>query len=160
MFGGPRFAPGYGGAVQGSGCFATLSTTARAARFVFTVGHDRDDRRRRAFAMAKCNVAPELPTLLYRTVPAGATARIEWLGKSNLTPEQILELPNDRPRDQAREFLEEALAQGPVAAAEVIERAEAEGISERTLRRAKEQTQVKSRRNGPEWEWQLGTDHS
>jgi hypothetical protein len=130
-----------------------------AARFVFTVGHDPDDRRRRAFAMTKCNVAPELPTLLYRTVPAGATARIEWLGKSNPTPEQILELPNDRPRDQAREFLEEALAQGPVAAAEVIERAEAEGISEKTLKRAKGNLGVQSQRSGASWEWSLNPLH-
>ena len=105
--------------------------------------------------MTKCNVAPELPTLLYRTVPAGATARIEWLGKSNPTPEQILELPNDRPRDQAREFLEEALAQGPVAAAEVIERAEAEGISTMTLNRVKRQLAVESARIPRGWQWSL-----
>ncbi|MCX6361706.1 MAG: hypothetical protein NT029_18020 [Armatimonadetes bacterium] len=52
------------------------------------------------------------------------------------------------------------MAEGPpVAAAEVIERAEAEGISERTLNRAKGSHGVQSQRSGPLWEWSLNALH-
>ncbi len=126
-----------------------------AARFVFTVGQDPEDRSRRAFAMTKCNVAPELPTLIYRPVAAGSTARIEWLGKSGLTADQILEIPHDRPKDQAREFLEQALSEGPVAAAEVMELAEKEGISRATIKRVKQQMAVQSAKVADGWQWSI-----
>ena len=136
---------------RGSGSIAFTG----AARFVFTVGQHPDDPSLRAFAMTKCNVAPQLPTLLYRTVSVGGTARIEWLGPSDLSADQILSPCRDRARDVAKEFLTSVLADGPVAANAVLQRAQEEGISTPTLYRAKQRLNAKSMRTGSVTEWAL-----
>jgi putative DNA primase/helicase len=62
-------------------------------------------------------------------------------------------------RDAAKKFLYDMLADGPILKSEIDEAAEANGISERTLRRAKDDLKVfakkdKSKKDGP-WTWQL-----
>jgi putative DNA primase/helicase len=60
-------------------------------------------------------------------------------------------------RSEAKEFLESMLANGPVDADEIEEAAEANGISERTLRRAKKELRIIVKKKGISggWEWQL-----
>ena len=64
---------------------------------------------------------------------------------------------------EAREFLQEALREGPVLQQEVIADAKANGISQRTLRRAKDDLKVQSYKartvNGG-WMWELPKMHT
>ena len=62
-------------------------------------------------------------------------------------------------RDEAKKFLKEILAKGPVLQIEILEAAEAEGVSVRTLHRAKKELDVKavkdrSKADG-KWTWEL-----
>jgi hypothetical protein len=59
---------------------------------------------------------------------------------------------------EAREFLQETLREGPVLQQQVIADAKANGISQRTLRRAKEDLKVesyKARTANAGWMWEL-----
>ncbi len=126
-----------------------------AARFVFTVGVDPDDKSRRAFAMTKCNAAAEVRTLLYKVLPSNGSARIEWLGECDLTADQILSTAKEAPSDTAQDFLRALLADGPVTAKRVEEQAKQAGIASATLNRAKKGLGVQSFRTGTVWEWAL-----
>jgi len=57
---------------------------------------------------------------------------------------------------EAREFLHERLKAGPVRADELVEEAKQEGIAEKTLRRAKKELGVRSRKEHEGgWFWEL-----
>jgi len=58
---------------------------------------------------------------------------------------------------EAKDFLSSALAQGARPAKDVEAEARQEGISERTLKRAKKELRVQSRKCGMTgaWEWSL-----
>jgi hypothetical protein len=60
-------------------------------------------------------------------------------------------------RDDAKEFLLDILAKGAVSSNEIIEAAEANGISARTLFRAKKELEIKPKKDGVGggWTWQL-----
>jgi putative DNA primase/helicase len=60
-------------------------------------------------------------------------------------------------RDDAKTFLEDFLEGGPMLQTEVMEAAKASMISDKTLRRAKGDLGVKSRKNHPDgkWRWEL-----
>jgi hypothetical protein len=62
-------------------------------------------------------------------------------------------------RDEAKVFLKDFLASGPKLSVEIEEAAEADGISRRTLFRAKRELTVTARKNGENggWTWQLPT---
>ena len=57
--------------------------------------------------------------------------------------------------EEAAEFLKEELAEGPVPSKELFKKAEAEGISETTLKRAKSLLGVKSKKLREGWVWIL-----
>ena len=61
--------------------------------------------------------------------------------------------------EDATEFLKEELASGQALSREVQDRAKAEGISEKTLRRAKKKLGVDAYKDGyqGEWVWILGS---
>ena len=64
---------------------------------------------------------------------------------------------NKTAKREAREFLLERLETGPVNSADIIEEAKQEGIAVKTLRRAKKELGVKSRRQGGTngtWFWE------
>jgi putative DNA primase/helicase len=59
-------------------------------------------------------------------------------------------------RDDAKNFLLEILASGPVPKNEIVEAADANGISERTLFRAKAELKIEARKDGRGgWLWRL-----
>jgi putative DNA primase/helicase len=60
-------------------------------------------------------------------------------------------------RDEAKKFLADTLANGPVLKAEIEDAADANGISERTLFRAKGDLGVMAKKDGPNgtWTWRL-----
>ena len=150
-----------------------------AARSVLLMARDPDDSdgekgRRRVLAHAKCNVGPEMQSLVYEIepilVPASdedpevETARIVQIGQSDHDAEQLLAGRGD-PEErsalgEAVTFLEEELGDR-VMDAKVIKRAARDvGISEPTLKRAKERAGVVSERVGGvgdagRWTWRL-----
>ncbi len=126
-----------------------------AARFVLTVGTDPEDRTRRALANTKNNLEELAPTLLYRIKSFGGVARVAWEGTCDLTADQVLQAPRERPRDAAQDFLREQLEDGPKGQKELLRLAEAAGLTERTLDRAKRALDVESVRTGTVWEWRL-----
>ena len=62
------------------------------------------------------------------------------------------------PRDEAKRFLEQALADGPRPASELIEEADARGLSRRTVQRAFHDLAGHTRKHGLRagWWWSLG----
>jgi hypothetical protein len=60
-------------------------------------------------------------------------------------------------RDEAKKFLADMLAAGPALKAEIEEAAEANGIAERTLRRAKSDLKVTAKKDGEggKWRWHM-----
>jgi putative DNA primase/helicase len=62
-------------------------------------------------------------------------------------------------RREAKEFLLQRLEAGPVKADDVIDEAKQEGIAERTLKRAKKELGIKSRKTPARfdgaWTWEL-----
>jgi hypothetical protein len=129
---------------------------AAVCRSVWQFAPDPSDAGRLVMAQVKNNLGPPQPSLAYAlpTDPA-APLTVNWLGTTPLTARQLLAGPSRdtvaMPRDRACAFLEELLADGPRTSREVWEAARAEGLSERTLCRAKKEVPVRSvrlRRDG------------
>ncbi len=141
-----------------------------AARAAYLVAADPQDKARRLFLALKNNLAPDPLGLAFRvevvTISAGTgaleTSRIVWESESvTITADDLMQSVDVHQElsalDEAVGWLEATLADGPVAAAEIFDRAKAEGISERTLRRAKKTLGVKTAKEGMEdgWSWFL-----
>jgi hypothetical protein len=58
-------------------------------------------------------------------------------------------------RDEAKKFIVDYLAAGPVSSTDVEEAAKANGISRRTLFRAKADLGVAAKKSGDGWTWQI-----
>ena len=138
-----------------------------AARMAFVVGKDPQDENRRVLASTKNNLAMPPQSLMFGLEEAeSGSVRVNWLGSSEVSAKDLLAAPQDNEHADARteavEFLNEILADGPVAASQVKEEADDAGISERTLARAKKVAGVISYREGEsgvrgkgQWLWKL-----
>jgi hypothetical protein len=64
-------------------------------------------------------------------------------------------------RDGAKKFLEDLLAMGPMPKTEIDDAAEGNGISSRTLERAKQELGIIAKKDGPKgtWTWRLPPKH-
>jgi hypothetical protein len=129
-----------------------------APRAAFAVIEDPEDASRILFLHAKNNLAAPPQGLAYRLeqtiISDGIVAsRIHWESKPvTITANQALAAASAgtdfSARDEAKEFLEGALANGPLAAKEVQSMAREHGISPKTLRTAREVMKVKISRDG------------
>jgi hypothetical protein len=115
-----------------------------AARVGFLVAADPQDGDLRVFACLKNNIAKSPPSLAFRLVEsANGAVRVEWQGETELGPEDLLASGVNqigRPRgrlDEACDFLQTALADGPRPSAEVTELAKKLGFSDTTMQRAR-----------------------
>jgi hypothetical protein len=130
-----------------------------AARSVLLAGCGGDDAAARAFVHIKCNLAGLGPTLAYTIDEEG----FRWAGESPLRASDLLapEATVDEAStlDEARGFLRSLLAAGSLATAEIYAAASQAGISEPTLRRAKQREGIVARRlgygPGGTWRWSL-----
>lgn len=131
-----------------------------AARSVLLVATDpnadpSDPSPRRIVAGVKSNLAAMAPSMAYRLVTDEATGmgRVVWeegtvcISADDLTRIRDREDGHGAGGD-AVDFLRAMLAEGPVPASDLIRQARQEGISERTLRRARDRAGVQSRRQG------------
>ena len=153
-------APGGSALYRGGGSIGIIG----AARSGMLIAPDPGDKHRRILAMTKSNLAAMPRSLAYRLVPDEEhdCPRVAWDGESELTADALVNPPRESKREEAAEFLEDLLSDGPVLAREIQERAAEEGISEKTLRRAQKQLSVKSFRKGEDgqvgggsWWWEL-----
>jgi putative DNA primase/helicase len=134
-----------------------------AARTAYIVVKDRDDPKRRLFLPMKQNLSPDgdglafrvavrmngAPYLVFERAPVTMTAN-EALAAAPAAP---------KPRESASDWLRERLANGPVAAKEIWDDANACGFAEATVKRAKKQlgvdaVKVEGTLNGG-WLWRL-----
>ena len=89
-----------------------------------------------------------------------------WKGNVNVKAEDLLRVADEGEKtavEEAEEFLQAVLADGPVPADEVIKQARKFCISQVTLRRAKKMLQVQSYRQGGKkgkWYWSLKDDQT
>jgi hypothetical protein len=99
----------------------------------------------------KCNLGPLAKSIEFRLKPSGESATIELLGQCEITAEDALDRPSKREcaaLDDAKRFLVAVLVDGPMVANEINTLANRSGISHGTLRRAKYDLGVKSKRTG------------
>ena len=139
--------PGGRALYRGGGSIGFLG----ACRSGWLVGRDPKEPERRVLAQVKNNLAPPQPSLAFTVEAANGTARLNWLGASALTADELVlggggpALPAPR-RDRACDFLSEFLANGPRTSREIWDAARKQGLSVRTLYRAREELQVRVHR--------------
>ena len=142
-----------------------------AARHVYAVLDDPEDKDSKLFIKAKNNLARDTKALRYgigvKTVGHDARLGVDieapfivWHSQHvEITANEAMQAAGNRTaKREAREFLLERLETGPVNSADIIEEAKQEGIAVKTLRRAKKELGVKSRRQGGTngtWFWEL-----
>lgn len=139
---------------------------AAAARIVWMVLKDPSDEERRLLLPLKSNVGPDSSGFAYRVKAdtADGPPRIEWeSGRVTESADDVLARTR-RMRSgeqgggamaQALAFLREQLDDGPRLASDVLEAAQAAGISNSTLTRARRELQVKARKRGMDVGWEL-----
>ena len=124
-----------------------------AARSVLTVGRLKDKPYTRAIAQGKNNLAPEGKTIGFELDPMTG---FRWAGVLEMTIDELLSsaMPErDTTYDKAIDFLKNELADGNKAAAFLYEKAKESGISERTLRSAKQALALGSFKKDNRWYW-------
>jgi len=121
-----------------------------AARACWLVARDKDNEDLRLFLTIKNNLGRS-NGLAYSVVDG----RCEWSGNEVLISADDLGDSDDSPRDEAKRWLKEKLANGLFPAKKLLADAKAEGISERTLHRSKKELAVISDRVGEAWVWRL-----
>jgi hypothetical protein len=133
---------------RGGGSIGLLA----ACRSAWLIGRDPEAPQRRVLAQVKNNLAVAQPSLAYEVVTGeGDSPAVTWHGPSRWTADELLAAADRRPaaapqRDRACDFLAEFLKGGPRTVREVWAAAQEQGISEHTLRRARKERSVRSRK--------------
>jgi len=90
---------------------------------------------------------------------SNGAARVEWHGGSSLDAKELMRAPLEEEEksalEEALEFLKDELSEGPMAAKQIKLNAKAEGVSERTLNRAKARLKVRSTKETYGWTWTM-----
>ena len=124
-----------------------------AARSVLIVGRIKDEPEIRVVCQTKSSLAPEAKSLAFRLSEENG---FEWIGEYDVTADDLLSGTAKGARKQAAmEFLENILSNGPMPHTELTELAMQKGIAERTLRSAKDELGIKSKRKNNQWYWNL-----
>jgi hypothetical protein len=132
------------------------------ARSGLLVAKDPEDEAYRVLAATKHNLAPAPASLRYRIADGDLGPRVDWCGTSAHTADGLVaeaNAPADWAQREAADFLSKLLADGSVQQRECERQAAEEGITSRTLRRARERLHIKARKlggtmGGP-WVWEL-----
>jgi hypothetical protein len=138
--------PGGQAVYRGAGTMGFLA----ACRSAFLIARDPHLPQRFVLAEQKNNLAEAQPSLAYTLEAKGnALPVVCWLGESEYNANQLLiasaHQPLDfSPRDRARDFLLAHLEEGPRTSRELWALAKEQGLSERTLNRAKRELTIRS----------------
>jgi len=132
-----------------------------AARAVWAVAKDRENPERRFFLPLKNNLGQDVRGLAYSivdgkvawesaSVDISADAALAWVAEGEGRSEV----------DHAAAWLEVCLADGPMAAKEVLAGAKENGIAEKTVRRAQALLKIKPQKDGMNggWVWNLPSE--
>lgn len=132
-----------------------------AARSVLLVGADPDEPNKRAIVQIKNNLAPHGPAVGFKL----EDSQFYWTGESTLTAGRILAATSEDERstlEEAAYFLRRTLQDGPLPTKEVKREARKAGISDATLRRAKDRLGIQAEHIGgrfgdgeQRWVWVL-----
>lgn len=138
---------------QGSGAYVQLVRSALLA------ANDPDNDDQCLLAHVKHNLTKQAPTLCYRIDDSGY---FRWEGTKDIDQNRLAGSEQEEEhtqRDEAKDFLKQLLADGPMPAKEVRKEAEQVGIKEATLKRAKKALNIDSNRSGfgssGVWLWEL-----
>jgi hypothetical protein len=132
-----------------------------AARSALLVGRDDQDPSVFVVASVKSNLSREAPSLRYRleSVLGQAHAKLAWIGEVDVDADHLDDGTGERSAlDEAVRFLRVELSDGPKPGKRVQAEAREAGISEATLRRARQILGIKPNKQGFEggrWIWQL-----
>jgi hypothetical protein len=148
-----------------------------AARHVYAVLDDPEDKDAKLFVKAKNNLAPDKKALRYgfgvKTVGHDKKLGVDieapyivWYPQHvEVTANEAMQAADGRSayaKREARDFLLERLEAGPAKADDLFEEAEQIGIAKITLKRAKKDLGVKSRKTAGKfdgaWTWELSAD--
>lgn len=151
---------------QGAAMYRTTGSLAfvAAARAVYVVAKDQNDAGRRLVVPIKCNLAKDSTGLAYTIGEIDGAPVIQWETEPvTITAEEALAVEDNEGRsqtDEAVDWLRKELATGPAKAADVQKQARLAGISDKSLRRARERLAIhplKSEFAGG-WTWALRED--
>ena len=122
-----------------------------AARSVLIVGRIKDEPEVRVVCQTKSSLAPEAKAVAFRL---NKETGFEWIGELDITADDLLSgTVKGTKKQTAMDFLEKLLADGQMAQTEIIELARQKGISDKTLRNAKDELKIKSKRVNNQWHW-------
>ena len=134
------------------------------ARCVWLVCLDPNDSAKRLLVRVKNNLAADPGGLRFQlTSEPGGTAHVEWeAGIVRLSADEALATPETKPtrtRDDVMDWLADRLASGPVLAEVMLDEVEGRGFNERTVKRAKRELGIVSRKmlhaGEKRWFWLL-----
>jgi hypothetical protein len=130
---------------RGGGSIGLLA----ACRSGWLIAEDPSVPGRHVLAQVKNNLAPPQPSLAYEVRSSeGVPPTVCWLGTSPWRADELLSAASHRspvqPRERAYVFLASFLQDGPRTSREVWSAAQAEGLAERTLLRAKQDLSIRS----------------
>lgn len=124
-----------------------------AARSVLVVGRIKNEPEVRVVCHVKSSLAPEGTSIAFRLDKDNG---FEWIGEYDIGADDLL---NGSSRGQkikeAKEFLQEILAEGAVEQNTVVQEAEKRGIKGKTLWNAKKAMGIQSIKSGGHWSWGL-----
>lgn len=125
-----------------------------AARSVLLVGRSKDDPNMRVVVHDKSSLAPEGQSILFSL---DSESGFTWDGFCDTTASELLSGsgPTITKTEQAEKLILEMLGNGEVASDELLRHASALGISERTLKIAKQNLGVSAIRRGERWYVQM-----
>jgi putative DNA primase/helicase len=152
----------------GAAIYRAISSIAfaAAARAVWAVASDPEDWDRRLLLAVKQNLSASAGGLAFRIETQNNVPRLAWEpGAVALAANDVLgnmEMQDQSERREAKEWLKDFLADGPVAVKKIQAEAKAAGHSWITVRRAKEALPVVASKSGYQgkWEWRLEHAHS
>jgi hypothetical protein len=123
-----------------------------ACRSAWLIAEDAAGPGRRVLAQLKNNLGPPQPSLAFEVAqPEGGAAALNWLGPVAVTAEGLLGAARRRGRPPVQRrstmtFLNELLAGGPMKVRDIWERTSKEGLSSDTVRNARKDLGICSRR--------------
>ena len=106
----------------------------------------------------KSNLAPPGASLAFELDPVNGFC---WCGECDVSIDELLRSgsqPQESQFAKARRLIEKTLAHGAVLSADMFEMAEGQGISAKTLNRAKDALGVISIKRHDRWYWELPID--
>ena len=119
-----------------------------ACRSAWLIARDPQTPGQCVLAQVKNNLGPPQESLAYAVVPhESGPPTLSWRGSSPWTADQLLAGPSPasgRPGDRSRVFLEQFLADGPQTSRAIWAAAQEQGLSSRTLNRAKKEMEIRS----------------